>query len=185
MRFTLNYDGPLPSRGNVASRVPIREALHPQLEELWDHDPLVNMRPDSLSETPPDGQISVMKAVGTHVFAPLVCTQLCLLAELDILLLRPEAAGAIISRGDIDNSLKTLFDALRAPNNEQEVGAAARQSSWASPTFTLLDDDRLISRVNVDTDRLLNAAGHDHVRLTIKVTLRPSRVIYANQVLIS
>ena len=74
--------------------------------------------------------------------ALVVLAQLCLLAELDILMLRPEAPGAIISRGDIDNSLKTLFDALRAPNNEQEVGGSARQSSWASPTFTLLEDDR-------------------------------------------
>ncbi len=117
--------------------------------------------------------------------ALVVLAQLCLLAELDILMLRPEAPGAIISRGDIDNSLKTLLDALRAPNNEQEVGGSARQSSWASPTFTLLEDDRLISRVNVDTDRLLNSADHDQVRLTIKVTLRPSKVIYGNQVLIS
>lgn len=185
MRFTLNYDGPLPSRGNVASRVPIREALHPQLDELWDHDPLANIRSRSLAQIPEGGQISVVKAIGAHVFAPLVCTQLCLLAELDILMLRPEAPGAIMSRGDIDNSLKTLFDSLRAPNNEPEVGASARASSWASPTFTLLEDDRLISRVNVDTDRLLNSPSPDHVRLTIKVTLRPSRIIYGNQVLIS
>jgi len=74
--------------------------------------------------------------------ALVVLAQLCLLAELDILMLRPEAPGAIISSGDIDNSLKTLFDALRVPNNEQEVGGSARQSSWASPTFTLLEDDR-------------------------------------------
>jgi len=32
---------------------------------------------------------------------------------------------------------------------------------------------------------LLNSADHDQVRLTIKVTLRPSKVIYGNQVLIS
>lgn len=185
MRFTLNYDGPLPSRGNVASRVPIRETLHPQLDELWNHDPLENIRKRSLAEKPDEGHISVVKAIGSHVFAPLVCTQLCLLAELDILMLRPEAPGAIISRGDIDNSLKTLFDALRAPNTEQEVGTSARPSSWASPTFTLLEDDRLISRVNVETDRLLNSPDQDHVRLTIRVTLRPSRIIYGNQVLIS
>ena len=120
MRFTLNYDGPLPSRGNVASRVPIREALHPQLDELWDHEPLVNMRNESLAEKPEPGHISVVKAIGAHVFAPLICTQLCLLAELDILMLRPEAPGAIISRGDIDNSLKTV---RCTPGAEQRAGS--------------------------------------------------------------
>jgi hypothetical protein len=34
VRFTLNYDGPLPSRGNASHKKQIREALDPQLREL-------------------------------------------------------------------------------------------------------------------------------------------------------
>ena len=185
MRFTLTHDGPLPSRGNVASRVPIREALHPQLRELWGHEPLVNTRDQTLSEKPQQGHISILMPIGAHVFAPLVCTNLRLLAELDILMLRPEVPGRIINHGDIDNRLKTLFDALRAPSNEQEIGADARASTSASPTFTLLEDDRLITRVNVETDRLLASPEADHVRLVIRVVLRASRVISGNLMLIS
>lgn len=185
MRFRLIYDGLLPSRGNAASRLPIREALHPQLQELWSHDPLEHYRDKYLSDEPGAGQISVIKRVNGHVYAPLVCTSLHLLAELDILMLRPEPPGRVIAHGDIDNRLKVLFDALRAPNSEQEIGTGARMSTLAEPTFTLLEDDRLITRVNVETDRLLNAGHPEHVRLIIAVTLRASRVIYGNQVIIA
>lgn len=186
MRFILTYQGPLPSRGNVDSRVPIREALHLQLEELWEHQPLSD-HPGFLTVQPEGGATSVLRQVGSHVFAPLVCTNLHLMAELDILMLRPETPGRIISNGDIDNRLKTLFDALRAPNNKQEIGTQARPSSSTSPTFTLLEDDRLISRVSVETDRLLAAPQHtsDQVHLIIRVLLRPSRVINDNLVLIA
>lgn len=41
MKFTLTYDGELPSAGNRSSRVKekweIRKAIHPQLAELWEN----------------------------------------------------------------------------------------------------------------------------------------------------
>lgn len=184
MRFRLFYDGALPSRGSATARLPIREALHPQLSELWSHDPLAPRRDRYLSENPGEGNISVLKRVGAHVYAPLICTQLSLLAELDILMLRPEPPGRVIAHGDIDNRLKVLFDALRAPNSIQETGDNARPSSPTDPTFTLLEDDRLITRVNVETDRLLDAGDPEHLRLIIRVTLRASRMTYGNDVLI-
>jgi hypothetical protein len=42
------------------------------------------------------------------------------------------------------------------------------------PLFCLLDDDRLVTRVNVDTDRLLAPTSADDVDLTIRVQLRAS-----------
>ena len=54
-------------------------------------------------------------------FAPLVNKKLELVSELDILFLRPEEPGQIVSGGDIDNCLKTLFDALRCPSNKHEI----------------------------------------------------------------
>jgi len=132
--------------------------------------------------------ISVLKHVGDHVFATLVTARLALLAELRIEMLRPEPPGGIITRqGDIDNRLKTLFDALRAPGVEQEIKPGAMASSDTNPVFTLLDDDRLITRVSVETDRLLAPPDRSpfYTRLTIGVVLRPSRVIGGNQVLIA
>src|SRR5664279_4207090 len=73
--------------------------------ELWNHEPLVNNRGENLSEKPQQGRISILMPIGAHVFAPLVCTNLRLIAELDILMLRPEVPGRIINNGDIDNRL--------------------------------------------------------------------------------
>jgi hypothetical protein len=55
---------------------------------------------------------------------------------------------------DINNRLKTLFDALRVPK-KQEI-----QKSWAPttderPLHCLLYDDQWITRVNVETAQLL------------------------------
>jgi hypothetical protein len=51
-----------------------------------------------------------------------VCSQLRLVARLSIVMLRPEPPGSIITAGgDIDNRLKTLFDALRMPKVISEI----------------------------------------------------------------
>ena len=89
------------------------------------------------------------------------------------------------SGGDIDNRLKTLFDALSVPTQQQASTSTARSSSIESPTFTLLEDDVLIARVNVDSDRLLAAPQPDFVRLTIRVSLRARKLIYGNMNLIA
>jgi hypothetical protein len=62
VRFTLNYDGPLPSRGNASHKKQIREALDPQLRELWTHEPLTNY-PEYL-RVPEANKISVLLTRG-------------------------------------------------------------------------------------------------------------------------
>ena len=77
-----------------------------QLRELWTHDPL-SIHAEYLAPQDSPGGLSVLMRVQDHVYAPLVCNRLFLLAELDILLLRPELPGGIVtSGGDIDNRLK-------------------------------------------------------------------------------
>lgn len=184
MRFSLTYSGALPARGTPDVKDRIRQQLHPQLQELWKHDPL-SIHPQYLQPARPDG-ISVLTEIGGHVYAPLVCSNLHLLAELDILMLRPELPGGIVtSGGDIDNKLKTLFDALGVPTSSQLAAqSTAPTSTAASPTFTLLEDDNLIAKVSVDTDRLLAPPAPDHVQLLIRVSLRARRLILGNMNLI-
>ena len=99
-------------------------------------------------------------------------------------MLRPELPGGIVtSGGDIDNRLKTLFDALSVPQQRQQMTDTARLSSTTDPTFTLLEDDKLITRIVVVADRWFSAPAPDHVRLTMQVILRAHRVIYANDIL--
>lgn len=89
-------------------------------------------------------------------FAPLITERLTHVAKLNITLLTPEEPGrAITQGGDLDNRLKTLFDALRAPKTESELPSNEAPQSGEAPFFCLLEDDALISSVSVITDRLL------------------------------
>jgi hypothetical protein len=83
--------------------------------------------------------------------------------------------GSLISSGDIDNRLKTLFDALRMPKDKDEVGGNA-PSVDEKPFYVLLEDDRLITHLSIETDTLLQRVGDswddNHVRLVISVSLK-------------
>jgi hypothetical protein len=90
------------------------------------------------------------------------------------LFLRPDRPGHVIWAGDIDNRLKTLFDAMRVPDPaENYVNAPPTQDE--TPFFCLLQDDKLITKVEVETDRLLEpvTGNSADVRLVITVRLRP------------
>jgi hypothetical protein len=95
-------------------------------------------------------------------------------------MLRAEAPGRIIvGRGDIDNRLKTLFDALRAPTSKQEIKEGARATSADDPLYVLLEDD-LITRASVETDRWLNAPATDQVLVILQCRTRATQVIWGN-----
>jgi hypothetical protein len=49
-----------------------------------------------------------------------------------------------------------------------------------APFDTLLEDDDLVTRVNVDTARLLSDGPEDQVRVIVRVDVRPTDVTYAN-----
>jgi hypothetical protein len=173
MRFTLIYDGPLPSNGSAAKKAEIRAVFRPQLSSLWQLTPLSGQRKSLALEPEAHVGPSVLRDVAGVLYAPVVCDLFKLVAELDILLLRQQRPGSLITQGgDIDNQLKTLFDALRTPGNAQEIGDPTAQGTEDDPFFTLLEDDRLVTRVNVESDRLLGAADPDHVRAVIRVTTR-------------
>lgn len=82
-----------------------------------------------------------------------------------------------MKNGDIDNRLKTLFDALRMPHGGQEIGAETPRPD-EDPFYVLLQDDESIADVSVTTDRLLQVPPeHEHdgayVALVINVKLQP------------
>lgn len=186
MRFTLTYRGPLATKGSAQQKHLLRQALHPQLKELWTHRPLEQFAPSWLNRNSgTDDAGRALRRTAGHDFAVVVATDQLLLAELDVLLLRPQNPGSILQHADIDNRLKTLFDALRHPETEQEVPAGWLPTADGQPLHCLLDDDRLISRVNVDTDRLLNPDSADEVALTIRVRVRASTPTWGSASLIS
>lgn len=186
MRFTLTYRGRLPSSSNATVKHRIRTIFHPQLQELWrTHPALVDnvywtQRPTG-KETK-DGQAALLTKVAGHDSAALVHPWLKLYTELDILMLRPEAPSEVISHfGDIDNQLKTLFDALRRPAEASEVPRSFTPTTDEQPMHCLLDDDKLITRVNVDTDRLLEPdADPNEVSITLRVTVKGFTATWGN-----
>lgn len=186
MRFTLTYRGPLATRGNARQKHTLRRALHPQIKELWTHRPLEHFAPSWLDRNSASDEAGrALRQTAGYDFAVVVATDQLLLAELDVLLLRPESPGSILQNADIDNRLKTLFDALRHPEKEQELPDGWAPSADEQPLHCLLDDDRLISRVNVDTDRLLDPDSPDEVALTIWVRVRASTPTWGSASLIS
>ena len=119
------------------------------------------------------------RVVGPFRFVPLVSPSLNLICELHIFMLRPESPGALITQGgDIDNRLKTLFDALRMPKKESELPKDAVVAPDEDPFFCLLEDDNLITGVSVKTDRLLFSSENDsQVHLDILVETRPTKMM--------
>jgi hypothetical protein len=86
-------------------------------------------------------------------------------------MLRPEAPGqTLIKGGDIDNRLKTLFDALRIPK-AGEIMESPDNEGGRNPFFCLLEDDSLINHISVTTDLLLGDVHPNEVRLVIAVNL--------------
>lgn len=181
MEFTLHYRGDLKANRGSKDKQLLRRHFHAQLKILWQQNPL-NEYQKLLEKEPKDGEVSVVRKVKSFDFAPLINEQLNLIAELKIMLLRPEPPGSIITQsGDIDNRLKTLFDALKVPKEDSAIPAGDKPQEGEAPFFCLMEDDNLITKVSVETDRLLYPCqGSSEVVLLIHVTTKVTRSSWAN-----
>jgi hypothetical protein len=160
MEFTLYYRGDLKSNRGREDKHRLRCQFHTQLKKLWQQKPLCDYTSALLvlpgGVHPLDEDVSVIRVIAGFNFAPLVSERIHLVAELDILLLRPERPGAIITQGgDIDNRIKTLLDALKVPSEPNALPRGAAPTAEENPFFCLLEDDNLVTKVSVETDRLL------------------------------
>jgi hypothetical protein len=209
MKFTVTYDGLLPSNGNSVDKWRIRKQLHPQLMELWQSHPVLralegysvnyylskyleqrpDVRPESFGIQPSVDKLHYCAPIdvkGIHC-CPLVRQSLDLACSLDILFLRKAEPGAVIlESGDIDNRLKTLFDGLRMPSPDDVNGSERKEGEVPQPLYCVLQQDAMINDVSVRTDRLLTAPGsHPNVvRLIIEVAVKVMRVHGPNQSLL-
>lgn len=175
MEFRLHYRGPLKSNGGTKDKHQIRRRFHEQLKVLWQQKPLKDSYLNLILEKGPDLE-NFARNVGNFTFVPLVNEKVNLIADLDIVLLRPEEPGAIVTQcGDIDNRLKTLLDALRMPKQD-ELKNFQPESLEIPHFFCLLEDDNLITRLAIETDRLLEPVGDKSevemlIRVHTKVTI--------------
>jgi hypothetical protein len=194
VEFRLTYDGLLLGASRTDTRAShkqdIRRHFSKQLRRLWDtnsHLKEISQRvttqigPRQFHTGFSEAQKLGMKfKMGKWLCVPLATEELELVCGLDILFLRPDQPGMTLVRsGDIDNRLKTLFDALRLPHNQDE--ALGDPGPGESPLFCLMEDDKLITHLAVTTDILLEPEKQKNdVRLIITVRIKPTAVTMAN-----
>lgn len=190
LEFTLVYEGELFAyrEDRAPHKHSIRKQFHPQLRLLWEHKLAHWMTSNRVSATvrqyeagpPKVEQIAWNFQRGPFQFVPLVTEKLVLACKLDILFLRREVGlGRIIQGGDIDNRMKTLFDALRIPKTLEETGNLPLLES-EKPFFCLLEDDALITEVKIRADTLLTpaeGASPNDAKLIIRVTVKPLQTL--------
>jgi hypothetical protein len=184
MEFRLTYEGLLlatqkdPVSGQADARTEhkrtLRRKFHLQLKRLWEINPYLKpgypVEFDWGSNSIPRSTRLIGSSIAEYLApryqknayrcVPLVRRELSLICSLEILFLRPDPPGEILASGDIDNRLKTLFDALRLPKGEQELIGYDKAAADEIPFFfCLLEDDSLITHVSVETDALLQPTG--------------------------
>jgi hypothetical protein len=208
MQFRLTYEGPLKASGNnnrnSAHKHEIRKAFHPQLKNLWANNANLNalaftpmdfinnplpLAPRS-AEPDPRTYVNFLAdnyALKDHRIVPLVTEGLSLWCGLDILFLRWSPPGKVLSSGDIDNRIKTLFDALKRPSQLSDFGPEYVPPTGPedNPLFVLLEDDCLVAKLSVETDTMLEPLmggipQDSDTRLVITVTLRPINATIQN-----
>jgi len=129
--------------------------------------PLQDIKPDDID-------VCALIQRGSRKFLPLVRNELALKCALKFL--RKEEPGRLIQEGDLDNRLKTLFDALAVPDDQQIV----EDDSIADPIYCLLENDALITGCAIETHRLLSRPGASkrEVHLLIEVDVRVTQARY-------
>ena len=194
VQFRLTYAGQLEPfnsrRSQVAHQHKIRRAFHPQLKRLWEEHPAFApfWRPtewvDEVDGGTPGGNetwpefLARNFARNGYNFVPLVNRWMKVACRIDVLYLRPKPPGDIIKAGDIDNRLKTLFDALKMPSASADLGEHKTPNADEQPFYCLLEDDGFITSVSVEADMMLEPfetaqPGIRDARLVLTVTLRP------------
>ncbi len=85
-------------------------------------------------------------------FAPLLRGRMTMLCSLQVVYLRRSEPGSVLANSDIDNKLKTIFDALSVPSPGQ---LPDNIDAPPDPIYVLLENDKLVTHVAVETDWLL------------------------------
>ncbi len=202
MEFRLTYAGPIkatqhdPREGERSKHVDnkhhIRKHFHAQLRRYWDqaleeqtsgpHFVTLN-RGRALPIAKTKKALAARHALHGFNFVPLVTAELRLLCSLDILFFRPEKPGAAVWAGDLDNRLKTPLDAPRIPGPGENY-SERKPGPDEQPFVVLLEDDNLVTRFAVETDRLLEPVEGSFdipgARLVITVRIRPYELNFDN-----
>lgn len=201
MKFTLTFEGSLPPSANKSKAEGvwrIREHFHPQFLDLWDSHPA--LKTVMAQRLFPEAGGTLLLTGGHHSsakrtkafasgsstrkmdlcapfekhgvnFVPLIRETFALHCGLKVIFLRKEPPGRVYQGGDLDGRLKTLVDALAMPQHKEQV---FKSETTPNPIYCLLEDDSMVSGLDVQSERLLTDQNHpkDYARLIIEVDVR-------------
>lgn len=180
MKFTLTYQGALPPSGRPPIKFQIRRSLSPQVKALWEREEFARSRAEGNESNRQSTTVS------GRVYRPLIIRNRHVEIDLSVLLLRRDhPASLVFSGGDIDNRIKTLFDALQPPQSVQESGEVdARDGDDRQDLFTLVEDDRIITGLAVQSERWLSPGDPEEVLVVLGVSLKITKATYENLALL-
>jgi len=195
MQLRLTYQGSLLGANNKNTRAghkhEIRKCFHHQLKRFWELHPALSNLSLQDANNPAHYYMIVPYLAEKfsrygYRFVPLVSAFFVVNCSISILLLRPDPPGQIIKSGDLDNRLKTVFDALRVPQSQDELGDYDTPADDENPMYCLLEDDKLIHHVSMETDTLLepvsDTENNNDVRLLVKADIQPYFLTRENSV---
>jgi hypothetical protein len=82
--------------------------------------------------------------------------------------------------GDLDSQLKTLLDAPQPHVVDELPTPDATPDEDETPFFCLLEDDQLVSRVDLSASRWLGAPDRSHVHVDVLVRTKATLVDTGN-----
>lgn len=181
MELCLHYYGKLKSQDNSAGKHRIRQQLHAQVQSICKSEQFANMFDADIKGTRSSAEQQMYVDFSGKRYWYLIAAHLATVVDLKITLLLPHDERRIVQNGgDIDNRIKTLFDALRTPSVASEIPTNDDFNYAENGMFCLLQDDRLINRISVQTYRDHAPSEPDYVRCIIEVETRITRALWGN-----
>lgn len=142
----------------------MRKSFHHQLAKLRGKEPFVDLDSPAYN--------AATKEFKGQRFTPFYGDYVRVQAAVDITLLTGlPAKKSVVSSGDLDNRLKRIIDALRMPQQAQEV---LDEPIAADRCFCLLQDDSSVSRVTAQLGPYL--AGDDETSSFAFVRVRATPI---------
>lgn len=161
MEIDLTYDGLLPASGNgkpsdekLKNLWAMRREFQAQLRHLYDENPV--LRGEGGAEARAFSRIvrAPIEKEG-RIYWALVSNRAKLKCSLEIgVLLNEDLPSVIRQSGDLDNRVKSIIDSLRLPGKYQEIQKYG-PSAEEQPFICLMEDDALVSGLNLTAGRLL------------------------------
>jgi hypothetical protein len=181
MEFCLHYSGKLKSRDTAAGKHHIRKALHSQLKALCESERMRSVFESNTQDVKEGRGKPLYVEHDSKRFWFLISEHLSTAVDISVTMLVPhEVARIVHNGGDIDNRIKTLFDALRVPAAPSEVPASDSFDYSAGGMYCLLQDDKLIDRVSLRSYQDYAPVGADTVTALIEVKTKVLKALWGN-----